>query len=103
MEEKENFPRNILGFVYFCLAIAKITLNWSFYKRLGSFWLWFYANKLHSFLVQNPHLSLISARLHDRDKHTIRKCRDESRLLVSVRRDDVIDSSRTPEASLTGL
>lgn len=59
--------------------------------------------KLHSFPVRNPHLSVISARLHDRDKHTIRKCRDESRLLVSARRDDVIDSSRTPEASLTGL
>lgn len=37
MEEKENFPRNILGFVYFCLVIAAITLNWSFYKRWGRF------------------------------------------------------------------
>lgn len=37
MEEKENFPRDILGFVYFCLAIATITLNWSFYKRWGRF------------------------------------------------------------------
>lgn len=37
MEVKENFPRNILGFVYFCLAITTITLNWSFYNRWGRF------------------------------------------------------------------
>lgn len=37
MEEKENFLRNILGFVYFFLAIATTTLNWSFYKRWGRF------------------------------------------------------------------